>query len=75
MKQVPIHGPGDVRVDAVPEPEAGPRAVVVEVAACGICGSDLRYGRLGGRAGPMPSPMPPKPSSVFWPMRVMLRDS
>jgi len=58
MKQVHIHGPGDVRVDEVPEPEAGPRDVVVEVAACGICGSDLRYVRLGGLAGPMPSPMP-----------------
>ena len=58
MKQVQIHGPGDVRVDEAPEPEAGPRDVVVEVAACGICGSDLRYVRLGGLAGPMPSPMP-----------------
>ena len=57
MKQVNIHGPGDVRVDEAPEPEAGPRDVVVEVAACGICGSDLRYVRLGGLAGPMPSPM------------------
>jgi threonine dehydrogenase-like Zn-dependent dehydrogenase len=58
MKQVHIHGPGDVRVDEAPEPEAGPRDVIVEVAACGICGSDLRYVRLGGLAGPMPSPMP-----------------
>jgi threonine dehydrogenase-like Zn-dependent dehydrogenase len=58
MKQVQIHGPGDVRVDEAPEPEAGPRDVVVEVAACGICGSDLRYVRLGGLAGPMPEPMP-----------------
>jgi threonine dehydrogenase-like Zn-dependent dehydrogenase len=31
---------------------------VVRVAACGICGSDLRYVRLGGLAGPMPEPMP-----------------
>ncbi|MGI9539997.1 MAG: zinc-dependent alcohol dehydrogenase [Miltoncostaeaceae bacterium] len=58
MKQVHIHGPGDVRVDEASEPEAGPRDVVVEVAACGICGSDLRYVRLGGLAGPMPAPMP-----------------
>jgi len=58
MKQVNIHGPGDVRVDEAPEPEPGPRDAVVEVAACGICGSDLRYVRLGGLAGPMPAPMP-----------------
>jgi threonine dehydrogenase-like Zn-dependent dehydrogenase len=58
MKQVNIHGPGDVRVDEAPEPVAGPRDAVVEVAACGICGSDLRYVRLGGLAGPMPAPMP-----------------
>ncbi len=58
MKQVNIHSPGDVRVDEAPEPVAGPRDAVVEVAACGICGSDLRYVRLGGLAGPMPAPMP-----------------
>ena len=58
MKQVKIHGPGDVRLDEVPEPEAGPRDAVVRVAACGICGTDLRYVRLGGLAGPMPQPMP-----------------
>ena len=58
MKQVFIHGPGDVRIDEVPEPDAGPRDAIVKVAACGICGSDLRYVRLGGLAGPMPQPMP-----------------
>jgi len=57
MKQVHIHGPGDVRVDEAPEPEAGPRDAVVRVSACGICGTDLRYVRLGGLAGPMPEPM------------------
>ncbi|MGI9589876.1 MAG: zinc-dependent alcohol dehydrogenase [Myxococcota bacterium] len=57
MEQVHIHGPGDVRVDEAPEPEAGPRDAVVRVAACGICGTDLRYVRLGGLAGPMPEPM------------------
>ena len=29
----------------------------MRVAACGICGTDLRYVRLGGLAGPMPEPM------------------
>jgi 2-desacetyl-2-hydroxyethyl bacteriochlorophyllide A dehydrogenase len=57
MLQARIHGPGDVRVDDVPEPVLGPRDVVVRVAACGICGSDLSYIRMGGVAGPGPEPM------------------
>ncbi|MDG2335322.1 MAG: zinc-binding dehydrogenase [Myxococcota bacterium] len=56
--QVNIHGPGDVRVDRVAEPTPGPRDAVVRVAACGICGSDLGYVRLGGLMGPTRSPMP-----------------
>jgi L-iditol 2-dehydrogenase len=45
-----LHGPGDVRVEqrAVPEPAA--REVLVEVAAVGVCGSDVHYyehGRIG----------------------------
>jgi threonine dehydrogenase-like Zn-dependent dehydrogenase len=55
--QVRIHGPGDVRVDNVPEPDPGPRDVVVRVAACGICGSDLSYITRGGLAGPTGAPM------------------
>jgi len=56
--QVRIHAPGDVRIDEVPAPEPGPRDVVVKVAACGICGSDLGYVKLGGLAGPAREPMP-----------------
>jgi threonine dehydrogenase-like Zn-dependent dehydrogenase len=58
MKQLNVHGPDDVRVDETAEPEPGPRDAVVRVAACGICGSDLRYVRLGGLAGPSKRPMP-----------------
>jgi threonine dehydrogenase-like Zn-dependent dehydrogenase len=57
MQQVRIHGPGDVRVDDVAEPDPGPRDVVVRVAACGICGSDLSYIAMGGLAGPGDTPM------------------
>jgi threonine dehydrogenase-like Zn-dependent dehydrogenase len=52
-----VHGPGDVRVDDVPLPDPGPGDVVVRVAACGICGSDLSYIRMGGLAGPGGAPM------------------
>lgn len=47
MKQVRVHAPGDVRVDEVPEPVAGPGDVVVRVAACGICGTDLTFAKMG----------------------------
>jgi threonine dehydrogenase-like Zn-dependent dehydrogenase len=58
MLQARIHGPGDVRLDDVPDPVAGPGDVVLRVRSCGICGSDLGYIALGGVAGPMPEPMP-----------------
>jgi len=58
MLQARIHGPDDVRLDEVPEPEPGPRDAVVRVSACGICGSDLGYVRLGGLVGPTDQPMP-----------------
>lgn len=58
MKQVRIHGPGDARVDDVPEPVAGPRDAVVRVAACGICGTDLSFVTYGAIAGTPGVPMP-----------------
>ncbi len=57
MRQVRIHGPDDVRVDDVADPDPGPRDVVVRVAACGICGTDLSYIKMGGVAGPTGTPM------------------
>lgn len=57
MLQVRVHGPDDVRVDEVAPPDPGPSDAVVRVAACGICGSDLSYIRLGGMAGPGPEPL------------------
>ncbi len=57
MRQVRVHGPGDVRVDDVAPPEPGPRDAVLAVAACGICGSDLSYIAMGGVAGPAAEPM------------------
>src|SRR5947207_1101923 len=60
MKLARVHGPGDLRVDEVPVPVAGPTDVVVRVLASGICGSDLGYianGGLGG-AEALRDPMP-----------------
>ncbi|CAA9272541.1 MAG: Sorbitol dehydrogenase [uncultured Corynebacteriales bacterium] len=41
MQAVVIQSPGVVEVTQVPDPEPGPRDVVVKVAGCGICGTDL----------------------------------
>jgi L-idonate 5-dehydrogenase len=43
MKAVVVHGPGDLRVDELPEPVPGPGEVLVAVEWGGICGSDLAY--------------------------------
>ena len=49
-------GDGKIAVEQVPRPEPGPGEVLVEVAACGICGSDLhmvfdRYAAPGAILG------------------------
>jgi (R,R)-butanediol dehydrogenase / meso-butanediol dehydrogenase / diacetyl reductase len=55
MKVAVIHGPGDLRLDDVARPEAGPTDIVIKVAAAGICGTDLHFHKLGTRFGrPMP---------------------
>ncbi|MFX4293507.1 MULTISPECIES: zinc-dependent alcohol dehydrogenase family protein [Streptomyces] len=41
MKAAVIEAPGKVTVTTVPDPTPGPRDVVVEVASCGLCGTDL----------------------------------
>ncbi len=45
-----LYAPGDLRVEDRAIPEAGPREVLVEIAAVGVCGSDIHYyehGRIG----------------------------
>jgi L-iditol 2-dehydrogenase len=49
-RAVVLHGPGDVRVEDRAVPEPGAREVLVEIAAVGVCGSDVHYyehGRIG----------------------------
>ena len=43
MRAAVFYDVGDIRLEDVPEPEIGDEDVLVEVLACGICGSDLEY--------------------------------
>ncbi|MEV3931234.1 zinc-dependent alcohol dehydrogenase family protein [Streptomyces sp. NPDC053728] len=41
MRAAIVEAPGKVSVTTVPDPTPGPREVVVSVASCGLCGTDL----------------------------------
>lgn len=43
-----IHEVGDIRLDTIPAPTPGNSDVVVDIRACGVCGSDLTYIKAGG---------------------------
>jgi L-iditol 2-dehydrogenase len=43
MKAAVFYEPHDIRVEDIPEPEIAEDEVLVEVAACGFCGSDVEY--------------------------------
>jgi 2-desacetyl-2-hydroxyethyl bacteriochlorophyllide A dehydrogenase len=53
MKAVVLRAPGDLAVQEVAMPEAGPDEVLVRVAHSGICGTDLKI-----FTGAMPAPYP-----------------
>lgn len=48
MRSVIITGVDRVEWAEIPEPEVGPRDVLLRVRACGICGSDAMYASVGG---------------------------
>ncbi|MGC9520815.1 MAG: zinc-dependent alcohol dehydrogenase family protein [Anaerolineae bacterium] len=45
MRALVIRQPGQSEVQAIPRPEPGPGEVLVKVAACGICGTDVHIFR------------------------------
>ncbi|MPZ63052.1 MAG: alcohol dehydrogenase catalytic domain-containing protein [Propionibacteriales bacterium] len=57
MRAVVVNRPGEISVSDVPEPVAAPGDVVVEVAACGVCGTDLHI--ADGEFPPTPYPIVP----------------
>jgi 2-desacetyl-2-hydroxyethyl bacteriochlorophyllide A dehydrogenase len=49
MKVAVLHGPEDLRLDDAQRPVAGPKDLVIKVAAAGICGTDLHFRHMGPR--------------------------
>jgi L-iditol 2-dehydrogenase len=47
MKALRFYAPGDVRLEDVPEPTAGPGEVVIQVRNCSMCGTDVKISRFG----------------------------
>jgi 2-desacetyl-2-hydroxyethyl bacteriochlorophyllide A dehydrogenase len=57
MKAVVVEQPGSVCVREVPDPEVGPNDVLIRVAACGICGTDIHI--IDGEFPPTVYPIVP----------------
>src|SRR5215218_3928734 len=50
MRAAVLHAPGEIRIEERDRPHPGPREVLVQVTAVGVCGSDVHYyehGRIG----------------------------
>ncbi len=52
MQAAVYRGVDDVRVEELPVPTIGPGEVLLRVAACGICGTDLKKIHTGSHAAP-----------------------
>ena len=52
MQAAVYRGVDDVRVEEVPVPTIGAGEVLLRVAACGVCGTDLKKIHTGSHAGP-----------------------
>lgn len=62
-----MYGTHDVRLEDVPVPEPGPKEVLVEIRAVGVCGSDIHYyeeGRIGSFVVREPLILGHEPSGV-----------
>jgi L-iditol 2-dehydrogenase len=52
MKAVVYRGVNDMRLENVPVPEIGPGELLIKVATCGICGTDLKKIHTGSHSAP-----------------------
>jgi len=67
MKAVVLRAPGKLELTDVPEPVLEPGWVEIEVKACGICGSDIRYyhGENPWALHTLGKPMPNPPNIIL----------
>jgi L-iditol 2-dehydrogenase len=52
MKAVVYRGVNDLRLETVPVPVIGPGELLVKIATCGVCGTDLKKIHLGSHSAP-----------------------
>jgi L-iditol 2-dehydrogenase len=52
MRAVVYRGINDMRVETVPVPPIGPGELLIKVATCGICGTDLKKIHMGSHSAP-----------------------
>jgi len=52
MRAVVYRGVNDMRVETVPVPAIGPGELLIKVATCGICGTDLKKIHTGSHSAP-----------------------
>src|SRR3984885_11489105 len=52
MKAVVYRGVNDMRAETVPVPKIGPGELLIKVATCGICGTDLKKIHTGSHSAP-----------------------
>jgi L-iditol 2-dehydrogenase len=52
MRAVVYRGVNDMRIETVPVPRIGPGELLVKIATCGICGTDLKKIHMGSHSAP-----------------------
>ena len=52
MRAVVYHGVNDMRVETVPVPRIGPGELLIKIATCGVCGTDLKKIHTGSHSAP-----------------------
>jgi L-iditol 2-dehydrogenase len=52
MKAAVYRGINDMRIETVPVPAIGPGELLVKIATCGICGTDLKKIHMGSHSAP-----------------------
>jgi L-iditol 2-dehydrogenase len=52
MRAIVYRGINDMRLETVPVPQIGPGELLIKIATCGICGTDLKKIHMGSHSAP-----------------------